>query len=151
MLLITSQQRVPSLINTLALSLTLSFAFGAKNGVGGYSKIKRVSIQFHKCNCLLIWWYLEPGSMSLPSQSVLHAASILILEKPSANLKPMIALQEFKQVPSHLSLAVGKQRGNGAEPRKENGRREGIGWRRKRKTWRVPGLKACNLIFKMSI
>lgn len=36
MLLIMSQQRVPSLINTFALSLTLSFAFGAKNGVGGY-------------------------------------------------------------------------------------------------------------------
>ena len=71
--------------------------------------------------------------MSLPSQSVLHAAYILILEKPSANLKPMIALQESKQVQSHLSLAVGKQRGNGEEQRKENGGREGIGQRRKRK------------------
>lgn len=63
--------------------------------------------------------------MSLPSQSVLHAAYILILEKPSANLKPMIALQEFKQVQPHLPLALGKQRGNGDEKgRKMAGERE---------------------------
>ena len=45
----------------------------------------------------------------------------------------MIALQESKQVQSRLSLAVGKQRRNGEEQRKENGGREGIGQRRKRK------------------
>lgn len=74
MLLITSQQKVSSLISPLALSLTLSFAFGAKDGIGGYWKIKRVSLQFHKCNPFLIWWYLEPGNIRLHSQSVLPAA-----------------------------------------------------------------------------